>query len=379
MPEEMPLGSPEPQAPAKPSVAPDELKEYFRSIEGPFGETCAGRERDSNGTNGAFIGLFILSLIPVVPFVASKITRRYFPSKVVSFGPIHFHLASFWFWWVALFVLSLSMLLLAIKCSGVSAEEKKKWLSPSQMRFAYCYGLVDEIRKYKTNQMGRHIETALEYLQETVKSVLPVHSDPFMGRTEIYIAAGLNAVSGTAPKWYRLRPETELILNGFQELVPKLRDRLKDRKDLPEIELALTYLAAYLYLEIPGLSDSKPEARFEEGIQSLLIFAQQVTTLPPYSSEQSKPTPKQKLSLKFFEAVSRVSAPFSDENPLVAFLCWFPFLLVLFGGGLFVALRLFAVKMDSTIVTTLIGGPILGALTAVTIPRIGRRKGSAGN
>jgi hypothetical protein len=165
-----------------------------------------------------------------------------------------------------------------------------------------------------------------------------------------------------------------MILKAFDEFMAKLRDRLKDRKDLQTIATALTYLASYQYFEIPELSDSKSEEYFEEGIQSLVNFAKQVTSLPPYSSERAKVTPKEKLSRKLIAFMGKVTALFGHENPLLAFFVWLIFLALLFSIGFFEMLRYFAIKVDSTILTTLVGGPILGALTAVTIPRLGRQK-----
>jgi hypothetical protein len=175
-----------------------------------------------------------------------------------------------------------------------------------------------------------------------------------------------------------LRPETELILKALGEFILKLRDRLKDRKDLPTIETALTFLASYQYLEIPELSDSKSEPRFEEGIQSLVNFARQVTSLAPYRSEQVKVTPEEKLSRKFVAFISKVTAPFKHESPLVVFFSWLILLGLLISVGFRVALPYFGIKMDSTIITMLVGGPILGAITAVTIPRVVRQKKDRG-
>ena len=359
------------------------LEEYFQSIKELFHETRVGLVKDNKGVNDAFIFFFVLSLIPLIPLVLSKLVWRYFGSTVISIRTIRFHFGSFWFWWVVLFIISLLTLLIAVKLSGVSAKEKKKWLSPPQMRFAYCYAIVNEIGKYRTNQLGRHIDAALDYLDEIAASLFPAmglpfspYPDPYL-RREIYASrhqVGLmeNGLTNP-PKWYRLRRETELILKAFGEFVPKLRDRLKDRKDLPAVEATLTYLAAYQYLEIPELSSSMSGARFEDEMRSLLSFAARMAALPSYRSEELKPTPKEKLSLKFFTTLSKVTAPFSHENQVVAFLFWLVFLFLLFGGGFWVVLRLFSIKVDSTVITTLIGGPILGALTAVIIPRVGRK------
>jgi hypothetical protein len=381
MADEMTQGTPQPEAPAKPSVAQTVLEQYFQSVEEPFRETCEGFKKEAKGVNTAAVVFFIFSLIPLFPYVASRLAWRYFSSTIVSLWALHFHIGSFWFWWVALFIASLAVLSLAIKMSGVSAEEKKKWLSPPQMRFAYCYAVVDEIRKYRTNQRGQHIDTALEYLGDASNSLLPrsgVFYQHQYWRREALVSQQ-QAVGGgdpfdSPPRWFRLRPESELVLKAFSEFEPKLKDRLKDRKDLPEIEAVMTYLASYQYLEIPELSDSKSGPRFEEGMQSLLVFAQRVTALASYRSEELKPTQKQKLSLKVAAFVSAVTAPFWHDNVFVAFVAWWLFLALLFCGGVFGLLRLFQVKMDSAIITTLVAGPILGAVTAVTIPRVGRKK-----
>jgi hypothetical protein len=253
------------------------------------------------------------------------------------------------------------------------------------MRFAYCYGVVHEIRRYKTNQIGRHIDTAMNYLDKTAMALFRVSSlDTSEGfypdqywRRELLLSGHQMAVFnliGRCPKWYRLRPETETILQACQEFAPKLGDRLKDRKDLGALESALTDLAAYQYTEIPELSDSKSESRFEEGTELLLSFAQKVIALPPYRSEPLNPTPKEKLSRKLLLAGGKLTVLFSHENVLVAFVSWLILMLVLFWGGFYVALRFVPIKMDSTILAALIGGPIATAVTAATIPRLGRAK-----
>ena len=118
-------GPPQPEAPRKPSVDLGALEAYFQSIEEPFRETRDGQERVSKGINGTFVVLFIFSLIPVIPMVASRLMWRFSASTIISFHKIHFHLASFWFWWIAFFVATLAALLVAVKVSSVSNEEKE--------------------------------------------------------------------------------------------------------------------------------------------------------------------------------------------------------------------------------------------------------------
>ena len=362
-------------------ITPAILEQYFNSIQEPFRETRKGLAEEAGGSLTVFVVGFVFSLIPVIPYLFSKLSMRLFGPRLISFRTIHFQLSSFFFWWLTSFVISLSALVLASKFSGPSAEEKKRWLSPQQMRFTYCYGVVDEIGKYRTNQLGRHLQTARNYLEKTRESLRPVDLDldeiwrggiRFIGGEPTLISHG----GGRRPKWYRLQPDTELILQGFRSLIPKLGDRLKDKKDLGAIQSVLTELASYLYTEIPELSDSAPQNNFDQaGMESLLRFARQIIELPTYQSEEVKQTPKERLSRKIISAGYKLTAPLVHQNVLVAFCSWYAVTLLLFCGGFYFAFRLVpSIKMDTTIVTAVVGGPIATAVTAVTIPRLSRNK-----
>lgn len=365
----------QPESPSKSSVPSEALEKYFQSIREPFRETCDGMAKDDKGVSGTLVVLFIACLFPIIPAISWSSCRRYWSTHGVPHLAAQFHLTSFWVWWVGMFIITIGLLSLGIKFSGASAQEKKRWLSPPQMRFAYCYGVVDEIRKYKTNQMDRHIDTASEYLRKSVNATdMPMFSFPGSPWRPYPEPHTRRVVHESLPKWYRLRPETEAILEAFRTVRPRLRDRIKDRKDLSIVESAMTHLSTYLYLEIAELSDSSSDKRFEEGIQSLLIFAEQIKSLPVYRSERLKPTPKEKVSQKLVKFGNVVTAPFSHENVIVAFGCWLVLLFILFDGSLVLAIRHFMIDVDSTLVTALISGPILGAVTAVTIPRIGKKK-----
>jgi hypothetical protein len=178
------------------------------------------------------------------------------------------------------------------------------------------------------------------------------------------------------PKWYRLEPDTELIVRAFPRFPPRLRDRLKDRKDLVTIESVLTDLAGYLYTEIPELSGSESQSAFERaGVESLLSFARRINDLPPYRSEPLPQTPKEKASEKILSLGRKLSAPFNHENALVSFWAWYVLLLVLFCTGFYIAFRYVpTLKIDSTVVATIVGGPIATAATAVAIPRLTKGK-----
>src|SRR5260370_32461939 len=192
--------APQPEAPTKPTVDEAALHAYFESIRDSFTETRKGEEEDNESPHWVFVFFFLLSLIPLFAFLASRLTNHYFGNAIFTIKGLRFHVGSFWFWWVALFLLSLGILLLAIKFSGVSSAEKKKWLSPTQMRFAFSYAVVEQIQKFRTNQMARHIDEAILCLDRTSAMLLTRRAMP----AEFYLGPTFprdSAESEGPPKW----------------------------------------------------------------------------------------------------------------------------------------------------------------------------------
>lgn len=366
-------------------LAPNVLADYFNSIKQAFGETQEGLERDKRSL-GPFIFVFVFSLIPVIPFLLSKIMSLLFGSAIIGFRAVHFSVASFWFWWIVSFVATLSLLLVLNRLIRPREKEKKRWLSPAQMRFAYCYGAADELRKYLTNRRGNHLEIADKYVLQIgiaivrsstldlVEGVYPYHYWQPEIRTLAQDSKSNRSIGLVVPrpKWYRLQPDTESILEAFRFFLGKLRDRLKDRKDLVEIESALMDLSRYLYTEIPEVSGSDSDSDLERiGIESLLSFAQQINGLPLYRSETPHQKTSETASQRIISFAKKLSWPFNQENLLLSFCAWYVLFLVLFSAGFYLAFRHFnSLKIDTTIVATLVGGPIATAITAATIPRL---------
>lgn len=363
------------------------LEQYFNSIEKPFQETLEGLQREQRSL-AVFGVIYALCAIPVIPYVAYKTASRMLGSRIVEFRGFHLSLSSFWFWWIALFFATLAILILAMKVLHPSKKEKKRWLSPPQMRFAYCYGMAHEIRSYLTNRRDIHLVTAQKYVKSIAMAmkgsgtiafeggVYPYWQPDIIGAVEgleVPHSAWLRAAS---PRWYRLQPDTEQILRAFNHFLSKSSDRLRDRKDVIAIESAATDLAKYLYTEIPEFSDSKPQSSFERaGIDALLRFARQINELPAYRSETASSTPKERLSGRLLAVGRKLSWPFVQENLLLSFLSWYALFLGLFAVGLYSAFRYVqSLRMDSTLVAMLVGGPIATAITAATLPRLTKSK-----
>lgn len=373
--------------PATTGILYEDLEAYFRSIEQPFAETRRALSR-GDGPLGYFILAFVLSLVPVIPFLLSEVLRLVYGPLAVEIWHLRFRISSFWFWWPASFLITLSLLLAVGKLWSPSEEEKSKWLSPQQMRFAYCYATVDEVRKYRRNHLARHIEAALGNLEkigtammrastlDLAEGAYPYHYWRLEMGAGPLAEAGVHRSVGVRldrPRWYRLEPETEEIVRAFPLVLPRLSDRIKDHRDLGAVDSALTELARYLYTEIPDVSDgaSRPELE-AAGAGALLGFARQINELPPYRSEPVARAPAERASQKAFLLGRRVAGAFTHSNVLVGFFCWYVLSLALVYASFRVAFIMVpALRVDSTVVATAVSAPLVVAITAVTIPRMG--------
>jgi membrane associated rhomboid family serine protease len=61
---------------------------------------------------------------------------------------------------------------------------------------------------------------------------------------------------------------------------------------------------------------------------------------------------------------------FTRENVLVGFVAWYLLTLCIIGLGLYVAVCLTGMNLDSVVHSAIVGGPVAGAITALTIPRL---------
>jgi hypothetical protein len=384
------------------ALHPDQPAEYYTSIKELFGDTQKLEEKE--GRFGFFGGLiivcFVFSLLPIIPWILSIVLPRLFRPENISVLGYGFSPGSFWFLWPTCFITFLVLLITLMVTRGPSEEMRSRRLSPVQMRFAYCYGTVDEIKKYQTNRLYRHIEKAQSYLDRLARSLwdLTVPAS-ILGLPEARIhyrhlylheaelartgAPAGRILGGLTPrvKWFKLDPQTEKILNAIFKLPSKFDDRLKDKRDLSTLARALTELATHLYTEIPEIFEGTEDDRRqweETGNTALNTFADQVNALSPYRAEAKAVSPHETVSRQVVSTGWKLTSFFVHENVLVCFVAWYLLSLLLIGSGFWIAFHYVpTLAVDTVIMSTIVGGPVAGAITAVTIARIGRPRPSS--
>ncbi len=235
-------------------VTPSDLEAYYRSIEVPFWVAWRAITRGDDPT-GLFLFGFLLCFLPVIPFLASTLARIIYGNPTIHVWRLHFEPSSFWLWWPVSAIASFLLMLAIGRQQGRVAGYKIRQLSPQQLRFAYCYGAMDEMRRYRSSEAPQHIAEADAYLSKLVNAMMrastldlaegayPYHywqSDAWVG----WRKRGENVSVGIRlklPNWYRLQPDTEEIVKAFPRMA-LLRERTADGKDLEVVESALTDL-----------------------------------------------------------------------------------------------------------------------------------------
>jgi hypothetical protein len=173
-------------------------------------------------------------------------------------------------------------------------------------------------------------------------------------------------------EWFRLHPTTAKIVNAFNTLPLKVTGRIEDKKDLAAVIAALEELEAYLFSTIPELSDSdlgKGEDIKSLGENSLVKFAEVLEPLPPYSPEPRPLRNKERVQFKFATFVAWVFGLFAHENLLLKFVAWWFLVQMLVGSFMVIIWHYFPnLKLDSTLVSLLIGTPLVVSAAALASP-----------
>lgn len=375
------------------------LAEYFKSIEHSYIETVRARQRrnwpELLGIS-AFV-LLIFSVLPIIPFALTRVMPLILKSNsAVVFGH-QLGISSLWLWWPICSLILFLLLLLLIRWETWSdARNAKKWLSEPQMRFCQCYSIIQEIEKYRTNGLPQHIDKAMQHwhklLQMLRRMLRPFIQVPSAAFSHLEKESGgkdgdslpkqhrfvlypeIDALKVQFP-WFRLDSFTESAIKAFYSLPSKVEDRLKDKKDLPEVASCLLFLGQYLYSRIPDVPAHEGfESLADYGNQSLHQLSEELQKLPAYATESKPAKPRTYVWKRVLLGLQALTAPFTHENLLACFMAWYVLTLLLTVGTLRVVLHFLpSVNVDSVLVSLIVGGPLACAVSAVALSRTKKR------
>jgi len=383
------------------------LEDYFRSIEASFRETLESRAKGQFRGYLLFISvlLFIFSIVPLVPLLLARAIPKLYGATVFVYRRYNFPLNSLWFWWL------LSAVLFGLVFFAVSGrrnkwreERRRRSLPTPQMRFAFCYAIVSELKKYQTNKFEQHLESCMRYWPELMSCICELFYSPFLLphqllAPEVKASATLTAEAPETPtilvpfshlhflerrfSWFRMEPGTSAIVTSIESLPGKLLGRLKDKKDLAQVRECLSDLSAYLYTLIPDTSaaleetENKVALTFQENC--LRTLSLRLRALPEYTSEPEVHSERQSPLKWLGTSLESVSRLFSNQSMLICFLSWYVLCLIFVLFPFRVAYYFLPqLPLDSVVISTLIGAPLAGAVSATAMSRSKDTKGKPG-
>lgn len=391
---------------------PVDVDEYFASIEDAFEDELRSVKQRGwvERSVGPLIFLAVLSVIPLFPFAAWLLIHFVRPNwSPIVFGltvPAH----SFFVCWIACVLISLPTATLANKLDNQRIERRAtERLSASMMRFALCYAAASEIGNFAKNRLPKHLELARSYWRQ-LRPMLARMLNPMayrivsrpleivgpneisqisLSETEDELSADQMDLGGPlrpwmsisrsffpqvallrkGHPWFRLDPQTAKIVDAFDSLPAKVSGRLQDKKDLQAVASVLHELARFLFSLIPEVSGAEGHEAKEvaaSGERSLHKFADDLTDLPVYNPEPRPLERKEKVKSGFVIAASWLCGLYRHDNLLIRFIVWWGL-----AQGLVVTATILAdhyvpgLKVDSTLVSFIIGTPLLVAAAAL--------------
>jgi hypothetical protein len=165
-------------------------------------------------------------------------------------------------------------------------------------------------------------------------------------------------------------------MDAFNDLRPKLNDRIKDRKDVSLVMRCLSPLSTYLYTQIPDLSDTEVERQILEEVAriSLLDFGAEKKGLASYASE-IRPTPVPVEMRNKRGLLEMLSWLFGNELTIIRFISWWVVLFILITLATVLSLlEIKGLKLDTTMIALAIGSPLAIAAVLTAIPGSSKRR-----
>jgi hypothetical protein len=264
------------------------------------------------------------------------------------------------------------------------------------MRFAYCYSVVDEISAFQTNGLQKHIDSALDNWKECQRLLYFMFRPfymlemPTVAKTQAQFAIDPASESQRFDlfleveelkrrfSWFRVQPDTDATLDALVALPSKIRDRIRDKKDLSQVGSCLLQLSGYLYSRIPDVPQSYGGESVEElGFKCRQVFVNELSLLPPYATESKSMVPRSSLLRSLIGAAKQFSSLWVHENTLVCFMVWWGLTELLTLVSLRIVLHFLpGVVVDSVLVSLIVGGPLACAATVVALSKQLRGKQS---
>lgn len=342
-------------------------KVFFDSIESQFiyREKHHRKYRALTNFWAITVVLFIFNILPLFPWLITKINNNPLVSKIVIQGytiPLDLFLVR----WIIFAAVSGIFLFVINKIhSFFDKREDKYSLAKAHLDFALLYKAIKELDVFLINERPEHLQVSTNYLNRYISMSFINFSKKVADETRGFFLPDLLSEIREKREWVQYSDLTSKVLKAFSDFDGKIFERIKQKKEIDIVVKLLNELLIYEYIIIDKVKVEKLSSSVdikELANPMLEAFTDSMNLIQSF--EEVKKSDEQQSSLsdvsKFIDVVTNL---FTHQNILLMFFSWLFLLTILFVSLLYIGVKVYSLEIDTTIFIGAASGIILGALT----------------
>jgi hypothetical protein len=245
-------------------------------------------------------------------------------------------------------------------------REDKYSLRSEHISFSFLYKAIKELDIYLINERIEHSQNAIDYIEKYLKRSFIHYTIRISDERREFFLPNLLSEIRDENKWVQFSDLTSKVLKSFSDFDTKISERIRQKKEIDTVIKLLNELLIYEYLLIEKVRVEKISSS-DEDIRLLAnplleSFANKMEATDSIEKEEKIIQNKTSLNIlaKILESITNL---FTHQNILLMFISWLILLTILFVSLLYFGIKVYSLKIDTTIFIGAISGIVLGALT----------------
>ncbi|HET9055745.1 MAG TPA: hypothetical protein VFN30_02740 [Chitinophagaceae bacterium] len=318
-----------------------------------------------NVITGLSLFLFIVNALPIIPYFTREVQWIINSSLTVSEFTIP--LNQFLVRWI-IFTLITGILYLILRPidKAFDKKEDKYSISRKHLSFAYLYKSINELEIFLVNDRKEHTITSLKYLKQYIdRSFLNHLFNIGESGRQLYLPKVLSELKKDY-NWIQYSQMTDTIINSFNEIEPKIYERIIQRKEIDLVIDIINYLLVYEYILLDKVKVEKLPTNINDNsiASNLMIVAASEKINALSVVEQVKDEVKATTTIDRLNRIGDgLTGIFSHQNLLITFFSWMFLLGLIFMSLIYLGKSVYNINIDSTIYIGAVSGVIIGAIT----------------
>lgn len=342
-------------------------KVFYDSIEEQFNyrEKHYSKFRTLNIVTGLSLFLFIINLIPIIPYFTREV--EWITTQSLNFGSLSIPLEGFLIRWIV-FTLASGILYLVLRPIDKAFEKKedKFSISNKHLSFTYIYKSIKELEIFLVNDRKEHTETSLKYLKLYINRSFLNHTFEIGDTSRKTFLPTILEELQKEKLWIEFSEQTSLVINSFNQFDVKIYERINQRKEIDLVIETLNYLLVYEYIKLDKVKVEKLPTEINDNFVALKLMIKtcadkikDLTVVDKVKNEVKTTSTIERLN----NISDTITGLFAHQNLLITFFSWMILLGLIFSSLIYVGHSLYDIKIDSTIYIGAVSGIIISAIT----------------